>query len=835
MTLVVEISGEKKGVVEAKLPAQERKAYALGALANSRAKSTVRFEDAEGWHDTSVREGSMLESLDSLKRGVILRLPGLATNQNLLSADFTVVEAIRGGMGICVRVRHEASGHEYALKTILPTGLERELAYRRFVEEIKIWVTLSSNGGIVPAYCIEPVNEVPCVCTKWMEHGSLRRFLAVKSPQFFFETIDRMARTLGWAWHVYLVVHRDLKPDNVLFDSTDWPHVADWGIARTVLDHRQRGAVEKIGSKARTDLRLTMPGSFLGTLPYASPEQLIDATSADHRSDIYSLGCIMFEWETGTPPFFEGSPEDIAYAHLYKAPPPLGGWLSKSNFGAEKVIAKCLEKRPDDRFQSYDELAKALAEASRRRKILWNPIPISQSALMPRVGWDEFEPRLAQDKSAVRSKDGQYAVIEGKDYEPFLREADVLMGLGEWQKAANILGHLFVPEMTQGNPDVPYLQAIAVNYANCLGKLGKNSEALQVFRTISSAKAKAAEFFVNYSNALNHAQKFREAEAVAREGLKSFPSDKDILGNLTISLQSQGKLAQAGETAIQRLRLGKDVRSLEEMASVLAQTANSACDADYPSAVKNYADAIHCLQQVKIMNPRYMPARFNLARAWLDLEEFARSAEELNEIAQLGLPSAYGELWAVQKAECMDRASLFTECREHCDKWLQKFSNSTLLKRIRAESMTDYFIGKEKDGVRLVEREALEFFTSVVADPDRRKVTDLIYLARIKEWMGKVEEAFALLDQADELSPNEWETAYCRALNYWRMGDLDSADSWAQEACARGPWNPKSYIVLSIICKSQGKEREAHDYEHKAETVRAKREELRKSAVGLFR
>jgi len=215
------------------------------------------------------------------------------------------------------------------------------------------------------------------------------------------------------------------------------------------------------------------------------------------------------------------------------------------------------------------------------------------------------------------------------------------------------------------------------------------------------------------------------------------------------------------------------------------------------------------------------------------LEDFPRAADELNDIAQskLPLPSAYTELWAVQKAECMDRAAMFDECRKLCDKWLEKFPNSYLLKRIRAESMTDYFIGKEKDGIRLVERGALEFFTDVVARPDRRKSTDLIYLARIKEWIGEVDEAFALFDEADKLAPNEWDAPYCRAPSFWRLKDFETALSWAKKAAARGPWNPKSYIVLSMICKSKGSVREAEEYEHKADAIAAKREQLRKSAV----
>jgi serine/threonine protein kinase len=546
----------------------------------------------------------LAESLHALERGTSLELPDLAAIENLKSTHFSVVEVLRGGMGRCLHVRHVGTGREYALKTILPEGLQRELAYRRFVEEIKVWITLSSNGGVVPAYCIERINEVPAVCAKWMKHGSLRRFLSLKSPRFFYETMDRIARTLGWAWGAYLVVHRDLKPDNLLLNSKDWPHVADWGIARIVLDHRHPNDQKTTGTKARADLRLTMPGSFVGTLPYSSPEQLIDATSADHRSDIYSLGCIMYEWETGTPPFCEGSPEDIAYAHLYKTPPQLGGWLRKSSFGADKVIATCLKKRPEDRFQDYDELLRALGEASKAKKVSWNPIRISQSSLMPRVGWNEFGERLAHDKSAAHSKDKRYALIDGEKYETFLHEAETLMGLGEWEKAANILGSFFVPEMVHSNPDIPYLQGIAVNYANCLLNLGKNREALQVLQTVSSAEAKPAEFFVSYSNALLHAKEFPKAESVAREGLRSFPSDKDILGNLTISLHHQGKLPEAIEIATQRLRLSRDVHSLEEAASVLRFLAARNEGDDWPATFEMYKRALSLLEEAKGMNPR---------------------------------------------------------------------------------------------------------------------------------------------------------------------------------------------------------------------------------------
>jgi serine/threonine protein kinase len=773
------------------------------------------------------------EPLPALRLGASLKLPALASNEALKSPDFEVVEVMRGGMGACVHVRHKKTGGEYALKTILPGGLEQDSAYRRFLEEIKIWFTLSSNGGIVQAYCVERVNEIPFICAKWMKHGSLRRFLSVKSPKFFFETMDRIARTLGWAWVTYLVVHRDLKPDNILFNSKDWPYVADWGIARTVLDHRHLDGQKATVSRTPANLKLTMPGSPLGTLLYASPEQLIDATSADQRSDIYSLGCVMFEWETGTPPFFEGSQEDIAYAHLYKAAPRLGGWAKESNFGAEKVIAKCLEKRPDSRFQDYEELSRALVDASRAKKVSWNPIAIAQLPLMPRVSWDEFGDRLAHDKTAVRSKDKRHAVIDGEKYEPFLREADALLALGEWQKAANILGSLFVPELTQSNPDIPYLQVIAVNYGHCLTNLGKYSEALEVFQTISSAKAKSAEYFVNYSNALIHAQNYGQAEKVGWEGVQSFPTDKDILGNLTISLLSQEKLPEAFEAATRRVELCRDVHSLEELAGILHKLGRRREDDDWPEAFHLFKQAIGLLEEAKGLNPRYFTARFSLAQTWFDLEQYVRATGEMDEFRQMSMHESLREVCVGLMAQCMLWSGVFKGCVEFSDKWLAKFPGSLSLQRTRAEAIVDGFvISHMKDGVRVVEKSSLEFFESVVENTDQRKASDFCFLARLKNWMGFTGEALEILSHASALFPSAWEVSFHQANILLMAGDSAAAMHFARDAAHKGKWRAPAWELLARVYEALSKPEEAAASRQKGNDIKAEREKLKRALLG---
>jgi len=581
-----------------------------------------------------------------------------------------------------------------------------------------------------------------------MAGGDLRGHLSERHPSFFYKTMDRLIGTLEWVYGEYRIIHRDLKPSNVLLDEHSRAFVSDWGIARV----RDSAAIP-LGQQPRSNAgalpNLTQTGQFIGTISYSSPEQILGIREIDHRADIYSLGCMMFEWEVGSVPFLGASPEEIAFKHLEVAPPRLGRFFKKTAFGADKIIARCLEKKPTDRFQDYTELRRTLRSAacSRGVDLDGNYVPHRRHSL-PLVGAGEIDKKGFPRKVVGR---GEYAIVEMEDLEPYLREAQVLCGAGEWEKAAKILKRVCVRSMFEKLPDFLMYQLVAANLGLCLINLGRIDEALDVLRSISHAKKKPPEYFLNLSRALLRRNAV-EAERVVREGLKEYPHDHEILGNLTVALLEQRKLAEAKAAAEKRLQFSRDVHSLDEMGAVLLMIGGVARHSDYPSAAKNYAGALRCLRNAKSLNPRYLVARFNLARTWFQLEEYGRSAEELNDIARLNLPSAYVELWAAQKAECMDRTALFEECRKFCDEWLNKIPKSIMLERIRAECMTDYFIGQEEAETRIVERCALEFFTDIIMRPDQRKSTDLIYMGRIKEWIGEVEEAFSLFEEAENLT-----------------------------------------------------------------------------------
>ena len=122
-------------------------------------------------------------------------------------------------------------------------------------------------------------------------------------------------------------------------------------------------------SNTRVPSNLTQTGQFIGTVHYSSPEQILGKREIDHRADIYSLGCIMFEWEVGNVPFLGSAVEEIAYKHLEVAPPKLGGFFKRTAFGTDEIIERCLEKKPADRFQDYTELRRAVGSIARSRGI----------------------------------------------------------------------------------------------------------------------------------------------------------------------------------------------------------------------------------------------------------------------------------------------------------------------------------------------------------------------------------------------------------------------------------------------------------------------------------
>ena len=383
--------------------------------------------------------------------GRVLDLPELVVVDS--TTKFEVLDVHAGDMGICVHLRHSASGTAYALKCIRPDLVGDDRSLVRFQDEMRVWLSASMCSLVAEAIAVVRVNEAPCVLSAWMEKGDLARALPHLNSHQKFEALVRIVRAVSWVHEHLGVIHRDLKPANILLDGAGLAYVGDWGLARPV----QQAMTEVTAAFADAAEVLRRPdrthaGSFVGTVMYAAPEQILGASDISFAADLYALGCIMFEFETGAPPFTGPTAREIANKHIRDAPPAIGGWFKRTPMGLSDVIARCLRKRPEERYLSYAQLEGDLLAIARKKGIDLSRCELTRRYDTSALGNGHIKQRTIFAGSAVEGPNG-YSIVEFAEIKPFLTEAQNLIELGRHRDAEKLLAPYVVPEMIrQGEP-----------------------------------------------------------------------------------------------------------------------------------------------------------------------------------------------------------------------------------------------------------------------------------------------------------------------------------------------------------------------------------------------
>jgi hypothetical protein len=189
---------------------------------------------------------------------------------------------------------------------------------------------------------------------EFVEGRDLTALVEAEGPQMPERAIDLVIQIARGCAHAHSlgVIHRDIKPSNVLIDSNDVVKILDMGLAR--LEFASGDAL------AVTQSQLTGAGVIMGTLDYISPEQALNAHRVDHRTDIYSLGCTLFYLLTGQAIYGGDTAMEKLVAHREEEIPPLQDFVDGISERLDSVYRKMVAKRPDDRYQSMDEVTKAL-------------------------------------------------------------------------------------------------------------------------------------------------------------------------------------------------------------------------------------------------------------------------------------------------------------------------------------------------------------------------------------------------------------------------------------------------------------------------------------------
>jgi hypothetical protein len=254
----------------------------------------------------------------------------------------------RGGMATVYLARDPRHGRRVALKVLHPT-LAAGLGTERFLREVRIAAALQ-HPHILPVHDSGEAAGHLYYVMPFVEGETLRARLDRSGPLPIDESV-RLARevldALGHA-HRHDVVHRDIKPENILL-SDGHALVADFGIAKALM--------------AAGDERLTETGWSMGTPPYMSPEQ-IGGGAVDGRSDLYGLGCVLYEMLTGEPPFSGGTVQEVFAKHVRDPPPRLRTRRLEVPAAVAQAIGQALAKAPEQRFDTAEGFAMALGEGA---------------------------------------------------------------------------------------------------------------------------------------------------------------------------------------------------------------------------------------------------------------------------------------------------------------------------------------------------------------------------------------------------------------------------------------------------------------------------------------
>jgi serine/threonine-protein kinase len=315
-----------------------------------------------------------------------------------------------GGMGEVYRALDQRLSRQVAIK-VLPEGLAQNRdALARFEREARALAALS-HPHILMIHELNADQGVAFLVTELLEGETLRERLALaalpwqKALGIAIAIADGLA-----AAHSKGVIHRDLKPENIFLTTVGGVKLLDFGLARLEQkEHPQDAAAVQSTLPAHTE-----PGAVMGTVPYMAPEQVI-GMPVDARTDIFAFGCVLYEMVTGNGPFSRPTVPEIRSAILTEHPAQLADSGKKVPPDLERVIEHCLEKKPEDRFQSARDLGfdlrailsgsgagKAAASPGRRaRRAAWVVAALAAVVLLGLLGAVLY--RLRGDAGAIES------------------------------------------------------------------------------------------------------------------------------------------------------------------------------------------------------------------------------------------------------------------------------------------------------------------------------------------------------------------------------------------------------------------------------------------------
>jgi serine/threonine protein kinase/tetratricopeptide (TPR) repeat protein len=334
----------------------------------------------------------------------------VASEGTISIPGYTILRLLgEGGMGRVYLAEDETLGRRVAIKIVSERFSANSSAVQRFVREARAMATVE-HAHIVRVYTFGEIAGRQYLIMEYVEGESLAALIkrtgkldVTVSLRILSETVDALAA----AWRQG-IVHRDVKPANILLDEEQRVRVADFGLAK--------------GAEAEDDPRITRVGEVLGTPHYVSPEQARGEGESDFRTDVYSLGIVLYEMLTGAPPFQGATPHSIVDQHLHTPLPSLQRDRPDVRGEVEQLCEWMARKSPQDRPESYELLRQTVDALLGKEPQTVGPAPPLPSFLIPApeeeiplfVGREQELERLTRSLEAALAGKGQVALVTGE-------------------------------------------------------------------------------------------------------------------------------------------------------------------------------------------------------------------------------------------------------------------------------------------------------------------------------------------------------------------------------------------------------------------------------------
>jgi YVTN family beta-propeller protein len=288
----------------------------------------------------------------------------------------------RGGMGVVYRALQLDLDRPVALKLIAPQLAEDASFRERFGRESRAAASID-HPNVIPIYYTGEHEGTLYIAMRYVEGSDLRTLVRAEGrldPGRAAYIVNQVASALDAA-HARGIVHRDVKPANVLLGAGDHAYLTDFGLTKSLTSHT--------GS--------TRDGGWVGTLGYVAPEQ-IRGERIDARSDVYALGCVLYHALSGSPPYQRDTDEATLWAHLNDDPPSIAAHAPGVPEGFDHVLSRAMAKDPAERYQSAGDLGRAALTAAGRTAA---PGPERRVAVGEAAPGDEQETVVSPDQAAT--------------------------------------------------------------------------------------------------------------------------------------------------------------------------------------------------------------------------------------------------------------------------------------------------------------------------------------------------------------------------------------------------------------------------------------------------